>query len=127
MPIQVARIINAPRDTVWTILTDTQQWPQWGPSVRGVQCADRHIGKGSSGRVLTALGFWAPFVITDFAEGHYWFWRVFGIPATGHRVESVGEDRCRLLFEIPVLATPYAAVCKVAMKRIAHLSQNNNV
>ncbi|MEE4376271.1 MAG: SRPBCC family protein [Candidatus Competibacteraceae bacterium] len=127
MPIQVARIINAPPGPVWAILTDIQQWPHWGPSVRAVQCADRHICKGSSGRVLTALGFWAPFVITEFEEGRYWCWRVFGIPATGHRVESIGEDRCRLLFEIPTLATPYAVVCKIAMKRIAHLSKADEV
>ncbi|MEZ5583478.1 MAG: SRPBCC family protein [Candidatus Competibacteraceae bacterium] len=123
MPIRVEQVIDAPPDTVWTLLTDTHRWPQWGPSVRAVQCAERYIGGGSSGRVLTTLGFWAPFVITDFDEARYWSWRVFGIPATGHQVNPLGENRCRLVFEIPIVAAPYAAVCKVAMQRIAQLSQ----
>ncbi|NJN46223.1 MAG: hypothetical protein HC808_06815 [Candidatus Competibacteraceae bacterium] len=123
MPIQVNRIINAPVDRVWNILTDTHQWLHWGPSVRAVDCADRFIRKGSCGRVLTALGFWAPFAITDFDQDHYWSWRVFGIPATGHKVEVLGMDRCQLIFEVPFVAAPYATICKIAMKRIAHQSQ----
>jgi hypothetical protein len=123
MSVKVARVIDAPANQVWHWLTDTRQWPRWGPSVREVECAERHIRHGSTGRVRTVLGLWAPFTITDFDDGRYWSWRVYGLPATGHRLEALGPGRCRLTFEIPAMAAPYAAVCKIALARIAHLNR----
>jgi hypothetical protein len=43
---------------------------------------------------------------------------VAGIPATGHRVEALGPGRCRVVFEVPLLAAPYLAVCRLAAHRI---------
>jgi hypothetical protein len=43
---------------------------------------------------------------------------VAGIPATGHRVEPLGPERCRVVFEVPLLAAPYLAVCRVAALKI---------
>jgi hypothetical protein len=42
------------------------------------------------------------------------------VPATGHRVESVGvDDQCRVAFEVPLLAAGYVPVCRRALDRIA--------
>ena len=114
-------------DTVWDIITDTTRWVEWGPSITAVDCKDRYIQKGSRGRVKTAIGLWVHYKITAFDEGKYWYWSVFGIPATGHRVEPQGDSICRLIFEMPILAAPYAFVCKSALKRIARLLEKDNV
>jgi hypothetical protein len=90
----------------------------WGPSVRAVDCKDRYIRAGSSGRIRTPLGIWVPFVVGTVEPGSYWDWRVAGVPATGHRVESAGPDRCRLTFTVPVWAIGYGLVCRLALMRI---------
>lgn len=123
MPMKTAITISAPAARVWRILTDTRQWPTWGPSIRAVDCPDRHIRAGSRGRVRTAGGIWLRFRVTAFVPGRYWAWRVAGVPATGHRVEPTGERACRLSFEVPVPAAPYLLVCRVACRRIAALAE----
>lgn len=120
--MDVSTTIQAPAETVWGILTDTSLWPTWGPSVRAVRCQDRFIGPASRGEVLTPLGSWLPFRVTNFEQGVSWSWNVAGVGATGHRVEKLTEQSCRLVFEIPLWAAPYAAICKLAAARIARLA-----
>ncbi|MEM9489338.1 MAG: SRPBCC family protein [Myxococcota bacterium] len=122
----IRHAIAAPAERVWMLLTDTEFWPRWGPSVVAVDCAQRFIERGSTGRVKTALGAWLSFAITEYEPDCYWRWRVAGIPATGHRVEPLGRQRCRLLFEIPIIAAPYAAVCHVASRRLARLAEGDS-
>ena len=110
--------IQAPASVAWKLLTDTSRWPQWGPSVSRVESAEQYIGPGSKGRIQTIIGLWLPFRVTEFVAGRRWAWEVAGIPATGHRVESLGPDRCRVVFEVPLLADPYLAVCRLAAHRI---------
>jgi hypothetical protein len=118
--IEVSRELPVPADRAWSLLTDTDRWPEWGPSVRAVECADRHIRVGSTGTVETVLGIGVPFEITA-CEPYRWAWRVARIPATGHRVEPLGEDRCRVVFEVPLPAAGYVPVCRRALDRIAHV------
>jgi uncharacterized protein YndB with AHSA1/START domain len=115
------QLIDAPAARVWRLLTDTRAWPAWGPSVRAVTCRDRFIRAGSRGRVQTAVGVWLPFVVTAFEPHAYWDWRVAGLTATGHRVDAVAPDRCRLTFSVPVWAAPYGWVCRLALRRIGRL------
>lgn len=110
--------IRAPAAAAWKLLTDTSRWPQWGPSVSRVESAEQQIGPGSTGRVLTTFGVWLPFRVTAFVAGQRWNWEVAGIRATGHRVESLGPDRCRVVFEVPLLAAPYLGICRLAAQRI---------
>ena len=125
--IEVYRDMRVSCDKVWDIITDTTRWVEWGPSITEVVCEDRYIRKGSRGKVRTAIGLWVHYEITAFDEGEYWSWRVFGIPATGHRVEPQGDNTCRLIFEMPFLAAPYAYVCKTALKRIARIVEQSDV
>jgi uncharacterized protein YndB with AHSA1/START domain len=117
--IEVSRELRASSETVWELITDTLRWAQWGPSIISVECHERFIKEGSKGRVRTLAGIWIPFMVTQFDPPHSWAWRIFGIPATGHRVEPVKAGFCRLVFEIPILALPYAVVCQIALQRIA--------
>jgi hypothetical protein len=120
-PLKIAIAIKAPCSAAWDLLIDTQRWPEWGPSVARVDCADRYIAPGSVGRVQTAFGPWLSFQITEFIAGQYWHWKVAGIPATGHRVLSIGPSLCRVVFEVPVLAAPYLIVCRLAAQRINNI------
>ena len=119
--------ILAPAPAAWKLLTDTSRWPEWGPSVSRVESAEQQIGPGSTGRVLTTFGVWLPFRVTEFVAGQRWGWEVAGIPATGHRVESLGPDRCRVVFEVPLLATPYLAVCRLAAQRIRSILEQEQL
>jgi len=115
------RHIEASGDRVWDLITDTRRWPLWGPSVRMVDCPQRYIDAGCSGRIRTPIGLWLPFRVTVFEPGIYWDWRVAGIRATGHRVERVGPARCRLAFTVPIWAAVYGPVCHLALLRIDRL------
>ena len=53
------------------------------------------------------------FRVTEFVAGQRWNGEVAGIPATGHRVEPHGPDRCRVVFEVPLLATPSLVVHRI--------------
>lgn len=129
----VSRSIDAPADIVWSILTDTERWPEWGPSIAAVDCPDRVIQEESRGYVETVgpgallpslpnSGLRVPFRVTSCAD-HRWTWRVAGVPATGHRVESLGEN-CRAAFEIPLPAAAYSPVCRRALVSIARLARD---
>jgi hypothetical protein len=117
------RDIDAPASIAWRLLTDTCEWPRWGPSVRAVDAPCRYIGPGVRGRVQTATGLWLPFEIIDWQPERYWAWRVGGIPATGHGVEPIGPHRCRVCFHIPRWAPFYRLVCRQALRRIAALAE----
>lgn len=115
--LEVARRIDAPAEEVWDVLVDTRRWPEWGPSIRRVECSDRRIRAGSAGRLWTVGGLELPFEITT-CEGRRWSWRIAGVSATGHRVERLDRG-CRVVFELPVIAAGYAPVCCIALSRIA--------
>jgi hypothetical protein len=116
--LETRRRVEAGADRAWDLLVDTARWPEWGPSVRAVDCATRHIGPGSEGRIQTVLGPWLPFRITDWEEGRAWRWAVAGLPATGHRVIPLGPARCEVIFAVPAWAPFYLPVCAAALRRI---------
>jgi len=118
----VDRTVDADPETVWTLLTDTEHWPDWGPSVSAVRSGERVIEAGTTGDVQVAGGPWVPFEIETCADRR-WTWRVAKIPATGHRVEPVADGQARVVFEIPLLAAGYAVVCERALDRIATLAE----
>lgn len=116
----------APAAVVWDLLVDTERWPAWGPTITEA-VVDRggegsRIGPDATGQVRTVVGVRLRFRVREMDPGRRWTWAVAGIPATGHRVEPLGEDRCRVTFEVPVLAAPYLAVCAVALRRIERLA-----
>jgi hypothetical protein len=134
--LEVSRRVAAPREACWELLTDTERWPAWGPSVRAVESPSRVIEPGTRGRVRVPGGLWVPFRVTD-CEAYRWSWRVGRpggeprLPATGHRVDpdpapGGGEGRgrgCLVVFEVPPAAAPYALVCRRALRRIERLAR----
>jgi uncharacterized protein YndB with AHSA1/START domain len=121
LTLEVGAHIDAPVSRVWRLMTDTQTWTHWGPSLTDVDSPERFIRAGLTGRIRTLFGIWAPFIIDTFEPEHYWDWRVGGVRATGHRVNPRGPNRCRLTFTVPIWAVGYTVVCRVALNRINQL------
>ena len=120
--MDVAAELDAPPEKVWELLANTSHWPDWGPSVLAVEPAEAEVRSGLRGRVRTAARFSLPFEITAVEPGRAWRWRVAGVAATGHRVEGLDPGRCRVVFEVPLWAAPYAIVCRMALRRLARLA-----
>jgi uncharacterized protein YndB with AHSA1/START domain len=124
LTFDVDRVVPAPAETTWDLVTDTTRWAEWGPTVAAVECDDRHVGAGSEGRVQTEIGVWLGFTITEFQPGRLWRWKVAGLPATGFRVEPFGNDpgTSRVIIEVPVWAAPYLTVANLALRRLDRLA-----
>lgn len=121
MTVAFAKVLNTSAVRVWDLITDTQTWSKWGPSIRAVDTQERFIRRGSTGRIRTIIGMWLPFTITTYEPQQYWDWRVGGIQATGHRLEPWGPKHCRVSFIVPVWGVSYGIVCRIALNRIDRL------
>ena len=120
--IQTSLEIPVPAAVAWRLLTDTEAWPRWGPSVRAVDAPARHVGPGMRGRGRSTLGPWLRFEITRWQAGVRWVWRVAGVAASGHVVEPIGPARCRVAFVVPPWAPFYVPVCRAALRRLHDLA-----
>jgi hypothetical protein len=118
--VSVGKFYSASPPLVWNLITDTAQWPRWGPTVKSVRLKERFIRNDSRGLVLTAFGIWLPFVIVECEHGSFWSWKVAYINATGHRIQPANGG-CVLWFEVPIIAAPYILICQVALNRIQNL------
>ena len=124
--IVIGMAIHCAAEDAWQLLTDTQQWPRWGPSVTQVACPQRFIQYNSEGRVKTLLGFWVPFAITEYRDQRFWSWRIGRFPATGHRISVEDKTTCVVAFDMPWWALPYLIVCRIALGRIRRLLTSGN-
>lgn len=106
-------------------LRDTRTWPDWGPAIDAVESDDRYVTRGTRGRVRVG-GAWIPFRVTA-CNGRRWEWRVAGVPATGHRVDSYAgaSDRSRVVVEVPIAAAWYVPVCRRALDRFAAIVEDD--
>ncbi|WP_254529324.1 SRPBCC family protein [Natrinema gelatinilyticum] len=106
--LEISNVLSVPAADAWDAIVDTTLWPEWSPVIFGVESTDRRIRNGTTGRVRLP-GVWVPFRITSCADRR-WTWRVTEIPAAGHRVDDLGDDRCRIAFELPLHQVGYAPI-----------------
>lgn len=119
--------VDAPAESIWALLTDLDRWPAWGPAVRGAELDSSSFEAGATGVVTTVLGVRLPFEITSYEDGARWAWKVAGMPATDHTVQALGPERCRVGFGVPWPATPYLAVCRMALRRIESIATQDQI
>lgn len=123
--ISICRNMAAPAESVWDILTDTQLWSIWGPSVFAVDCRDRHIRLGSKGRVQTLFSLRLPFTICEFRDLDFWSWRIGSYSATGHKLIRTCDTSSTLCFDMPWWAAAYLPVCWLALIRIGKIASRH--
>lgn len=119
------RTIDAPAERVWRLLTDLDQWPRWGPSVRRADLDGDRFELGATGTITTVVGIRLGFEITAHEPGRRWAWNVAGIPATDHRIEARSDDRCRVGFGAPWPAAAYLVVLRAALGRVEALAETH--
>lgn len=117
----VRREIAAPAADLWALVSDTDEWARWGPTVSRAHLDGDGLAVGRRGVVTSFLGLDLPFEITEMEPGRSWSWKVAGVRATEHEVEPLGQGRCRVGFGVPWPAAPYLLVCHVALRRLAGL------
>jgi uncharacterized protein YndB with AHSA1/START domain len=109
-------------ETVWSVITDVQTWPRWGPTVSGARVdGDAGLTSGARGTVTTIPGLSLPFEITEFVDRRAWAWKVAGVSATRHEVIPV-PGGCVLSFGAPVWAAGYLPVLAIALPRIERIA-----
>ncbi|WP_422743064.1 SRPBCC family protein [Mycobacterium sp. WMMD1722] len=120
--VTVSRMVRAAPSAVWSVLTDLDAWPKWGPTVAGAELdGGGALALGARGRVFTPVGVPLPFTVSEFEPGRRWAWRVAGIPATAHGVDPVG-DGTRVWMSAPLPAAPYVPVLAIALRRIDRMT-----
>src|SRR4051794_13164423 len=81
--------INAPVDTIWSVLIDVTKWPEWTESIRDVEpLAPQPLRLGSRVKVRQPKLPTAVWEVTDFQPGRSFTW-VNGSP--GMRSTAVHE------------------------------------
>jgi hypothetical protein len=117
--IEVSHVLAVPAADARDALLDTTRWPDWSPLVVGVEATDRRVRAGTTGRVRLP-GVWLPFRITSRTDRR-WTWRVGGLAAGGLRIDDLGDDRCRIAFELPLHRSGYVPVCLRALENLEDL------
>jgi uncharacterized protein YndB with AHSA1/START domain len=123
--LSVHRVIAAPPEAAWRLLTDLDAWPQWGPTLKSAELDQpfEELTLHATGRVQTPVGVTVPFEVTEFDPGRHWAWKVAGVPATGHRVDPA-DGGARVAMDVPLWAAAYLTVCALALRRIEKLLLN---
>jgi hypothetical protein len=94
MEFQISIDIDAPCDTVWTVMSDVERWPDWTPSVRHVRRLDTPGPFRAGSRAIVRQPKLPPalWTVTDLTPGRRFVW-TSGLPGwwtTGdHRVEPL--------------------------------------
>ncbi|WP_255167333.1 SRPBCC family protein [Natrononativus amylolyticus] len=120
--LEVSHVVSAPADEAWELLCDTHRWVEWSPTITGVDSTGRRLEADTAGTLRTVGGLRLPFRITEYdPERRRWSWAVARVPSTGHRIDDLGADRCRVAFELSPLAAGYVPVCLRGLERFAAL------
>lgn len=121
--IAVTREVAAAPDVAWRLLAEVGRWSEWGPPVTDVEYPEPAVTEGTGGRVRVLGLLWVPFTVETVGD-RSWTWTVRGLtpPADGHRVEALGEDRSRVVLELPLWAPWYVPLCLLATWLLARIA-----
>jgi uncharacterized membrane protein len=101
MDIERVIEIAAPREKVWTVMTDVARWPEWTASVTSVELLDKApLVVGSRARIRQPRLPVVVWTVTAIEAERYFEWRNVAPGVTsvaGHRVEATRTDGARVI------------------------------
>ena len=104
MDIERSIDIDAPREKVWTVMTDVERWPEWTASVTSVALlAKVPFDVGSQARLRQPRLPVVVWTVTAFEPEHYFTWQtdVPGVrTVAGHHVEATGSNSTRVTLSL---------------------------
>ncbi len=96
--------IDATADTVWSLMTDVERWPEWTASIKDLQRLDKsQFGLGSRVRIQQPRLPTAEWTVTQLEPQRYFAWTNVSTGLTsvgGHRVESTGPRSSRVTLSV---------------------------
>lgn len=102
--LAVSHVLSVSPEAAWRTVTDVMRWPAWSPVVAEVEASNRWIESGTTGRIGTRAGVWLPFVISECdPDRRRMQWSIAHLPAGTLRVDDLGKNRCRVVFELSPL------------------------
>ena len=104
MDIERSIDIAAPRERVWTAMSDVEHWPHWTASVTKVERLDQGaLGVGSRARVRQPRFPPVIWTVTTLVPGHAFEWQADtpGLTSVGsHRVDDAGDHASRVTLSL---------------------------
>ncbi|NUP48194.1 MAG: polyketide cyclase [Catenulispora sp.] len=104
MRFQTQVDIDAGADTVWQVLTDVEDWPNWTASMSSVKRLQQGpLGVGSTARVVQPKLRPAVYTVTECEPGRSFTWQMKagGVKVrAGHDLEDLGEGRTRMVLSV---------------------------
>ena len=75
MRIEHSLDIDVPPETVWSITTDIERWPEWTPTVTSIRHVSGHpFGLGSVARIKQPMQAEAEWTVTAYEAGRRFSW-----------------------------------------------------
>lgn len=94
--MQIARDVRATHERVWEVLTDVRRWPEWTPSITGVEVlGGGPLGPGSHVRIAQPKLPPAVWIVAAYEPGWSFRWqsgRTGVTTVAEHRVEPAGPN-----------------------------------
>jgi uncharacterized membrane protein len=100
MSIESTIEIAAPRQAVWTVLSDVERWPEWTPTMTSVEILDGlPLAVGNHVRIRQPRLPVVVWTVTTLETQRYFEWEnaALGVKAVaGHRIEAVNPIHTRV-------------------------------
>lgn len=122
MHINTSVRIEADRTSVWRVLVDVEQWPQWTTSMRSVEILDGSVlGLGTNVKIKQPMQPVTRWTVTDWREGAGFRWESVSpgtrTTATHDLADDAAGTRVRLTF------TQTGALARLSGLLLARLSR----
>jgi len=110
MQIEVQVEIHRPPDVVWPVLVDVEHWPEWTPSVTGVERLDESaFGIGSRVRIRQPKLKSMVWRVSEFSPGRLFTWDTRNVGSS-----TVGSHEIK--------ATPHGSLVTLTITQTGLLS-----
>ena len=119
MDFEDVRVIEAPAERVWAILTDVERWPDWTPTMQEIVRLDAGPFRvGSSARIIQPGGKPQDWTVTELEEGRSFSWQTStgGVRLIGRHLLTAAPNGTRTVNAL-TLAGPLGPIAGLILGR----------